>query len=505
MKEKVTGADKVERIANLILGGGFVSCIVLLLYVVYQYGWTGDREFSSPVGILVYYGVPAALATLFFGFLQLQRDYKINLAVVSVSTALSMYGAEVFLTFWSSAVSPPRPLMAPSTVRNQREKDAVVELVKQSGVEFDTRSKLEFITDLRRQGIDAVTNVFPRNLLKEHEGALLRSAIRIHGTEVLPLAGISNKLTVLCNETGTYTTYQSDEHGFHNPLGIWKIDHIDVAVVGDSFAHGACVPSDRNFVALIRKHYPATLNLGIAGNGPLLELASLKEYLPRFTPKVVLWFYFEENDLGELKNEMNSPLLLSYAKGAFKQHLFERQSDIDKALKDYVQEEERLELKKKESENQKRSLIDFYLVENIIKLSTLRQKIGLVYGQADLDIGSRVGVVELDLLREILSQAKASTQAWNGKLYFVYLPEWNRYGGPQLASKNREPVLRLAQSLDIPVIDLHPAFQAHGDPLSLFPFRRFFHYNEQGHRLVAETVLRSLSTTSGLPASDSEP
>jgi hypothetical protein len=43
------------------------------------------------------------------------------------------------------------------------------------------------------------------------------------------------------------------------------------------------------------------------------------------------------------------------------------------------------------------------------------------------------------------------------------------------------------------VVDINDGFQAHADPLSLFPFRRLGHYNEEGHRLVAETVLKSIA------------
>ena len=66
-------------------------------------------------------------------------------------------------------------------------------------------------------------------------------------------------------------------------LAMW-----DIASVGDSWVNGFCVPSDKNFVALIRKYYPATLSLGENGNGPLAELATLEEYLPSLKPKVML-------------------------------------------------------------------------------------------------------------------------------------------------------------------------------------------------------------------------
>ena len=92
----------------------------------------------------------------------------------------------------------------------------------------------------------------------------------------MPFGGISNRVTVLCNESGEWITYQSDEHGFQNPKGTWQSGHIDIAALGDSFAHGYCVPSDKSFVAFDPTAYPRSLNLGMAGNGPLLMLAASK-------------------------------------------------------------------------------------------------------------------------------------------------------------------------------------------------------------------------------------
>jgi hypothetical protein len=48
--------------------------------------------------------------------------------------------------------------------------------------------------------------------------------------------------------------------------------------------------------------------------------------------------------------------------------------------------------------------------------------------------------------------------------------------------------------MNIPIVDIHPAFASRRDPLALFPFRRFGHYTEEGHRLVAEEVRRALAS-----------
>ena len=123
--------------------------------------------------------------------------------------------------------------------------------------------------------------------MKQPADSTVNSQITINGTEVLPLSGISHSVTVSCNESGKYLIYESDRYGFHNPREIWKTGYFDIAAVGDSYTQGYCVPSDKNFVNLIRQHHAATLNLGMAGNGPLIELATIKEYVRFVKPRIV--------------------------------------------------------------------------------------------------------------------------------------------------------------------------------------------------------------------------
>jgi hypothetical protein len=77
-------------------------------------------------------------------------------------------------------------------------------------------------------------------------------------------------------------------------------------------------------------------------------------------------------------------------------------------------------------------------------------------------------------------------------LYFVYLPSWERYARPNLLEEDRREILRVVEDLEIPVIDIHQAFQAHPDVLSLFPFRRSGHYNIEGNAVLADAVLKQL-------------
>jgi PAS domain S-box-containing protein len=497
--------DLLPKIANIVLAGGAFLCILVLFYIIYHYGWTGERQFTGLIGMILYYGLTSFLAALLFSSLRMPPAVRIRLALVLTSTCISLYASEIILAFSDSVpFASERTLwFPPNTKAEVRE---IVNAAKKFGVDFDTRGKLQVISDLSQRGVNAVPAVIPSALLKQDGNAASESEITINGTNLLPLGGISNTVTVLCNENGHYTIYKSDEHGFHNPKGIWDSGRPDIATVGDSYTHGACVSSDKNFVALIRKHYPATLNLGMSGDGPLMELAKIKEYVRFIKPRVVLWFFYEGNDLEDLKKERNSPLLMHYLEGDSSQGLLHLQSDIDAALAAYIKKErehrslerEPQHLPEGRDETTTKATGLRQISAEIIKLSNLRRRLGLIYAtttfeSVDAEAGSDA---EMHLLGKILLQAKTAVGQWGGTLYFVYLPERERYVDERKANqddKNRERVLGIARSAGLPVIDVNEVFQSQQDPLELFPFRRLGHYNEQGNRVVAETVLQAMS------------
>jgi hypothetical protein len=232
-------------------------------------------------------------------------------------------------------------------------------------------------------------------------------------------------------------------------------------------------------------------------------LATLKEYAAGFRPKVVLWFYFEGNDLRDLRNERANPLLSRYlTMNDFTQGLFNRQAEIDRALFNYfdtVKDRNALSVILEEILGKVRHIHALpSALERIMKLGQLRQRLGLVYGvtgvtQAEPATPQRIDQPQIDLLYEILSQAKKLVSSWGGNLYFIYLPGSNRYAGDHL-NTGRHAVLHTANKAGIPSVDIHPVIMAQKDPLSLFPLRQpyYVHYNEEGNRLVAEEVLRSI-------------
>jgi hypothetical protein len=487
---------KGAALANIILAGAGAVCLLALAYFVYYYAWTGQRQFTGWTGALLYYVSPALLAALCFASLRLSALHKINLAFFLCSAGLSVCALETLLTLWSSLPS----------VMEQEQRQMKARAAQALGADFDSRSREQFVEDLRRQRVDVVPSIYGQAFLKPQNGANGRSPLVIDGTEVLPLAGVSNKLVVLCNEAGQYVTYRSDGHGFHNPAGIWDRAPIRIAALGDSFVQGYCVRPDETFVARIRERHAGTLNLGIEGNGPLLMLASLQEYAATFKPKVVLWFYFEGNDLVDLSAEARNPILKDYLdKSTYKQGLTGRQAQIDRALLDYLETLRSKTLLQRRLQEIGQLIRKPQLspgrILNVLKLSQLRNRLGLIYGEEDETKKPRNSVMNteggnrpiLDLFTQILIAANREVASWGGKLYFVYLPGWEPYGAPDRAEPNRGRVLKIVQSVGLPLIDIHETFTRQSDPLDLFPFRLPAHYNEKGNRLVADAVLQAIS------------
>ena len=129
-------------------------------------------------------------------------------------------------------------------------------IAKAHQVTFDTRTKLEVVRDLQRRGIDAVPSIPPWELLPVQADGTRTSALTVAGTEILPHGGMSHKVTVFCNESGAHEWYESDEHGFHNPPGLWRAAPLEVVTVGDSLRRGTAWrpprTSSRYCVSIIR-------------------------------------------------------------------------------------------------------------------------------------------------------------------------------------------------------------------------------------------------------------
>jgi hypothetical protein len=491
--KRVFGIRTRPRTDYVLSTAGTVALLALAYYLL-KHGLNltdGVRLllFSLPVAL-------AAVAGLLFSSLLLPPRRKPLIVVLAVVAIIGVYATDFLLGSASPAWSgAPMWNFDRSSPRARQE---VAALARSFGVEIDSRDRDERLNAFKSSGVEAVPALMLADILTSDP--TLRIWHANAGQEMLPLAGISGTTTVLCNETGQFVTYTSDEHGFRNPSGVWTSARADLAALGQSLTQGYCVPNGKGFVDLLRPRYPVTLNLGMSGQSSLLQLAAIKEYLQTLRPKSVLWFYTEGIDLPDLYEESRHRLLLRYLEPAFSQNLVDRQSQIDRAVR-HFQSDQSAQSSLPESGSETYAFPRLSL--DHLKLWHLRYKLDLMFGSNGIDTRAWS---TLDLFRETLSQARMVTSGWGGRLYFVYLPSWTRYrNSATVPAREHAAVLKIVHELQIPVIDIEPAFSSHEDPLSLFPFRRFGHYNEAGNRIVATTVLRSLSRGSGDDRDHGEP
>ncbi|MGH7491818.1 MAG: hypothetical protein ACREOO_05440 [bacterium] len=391
-----------------------------------------------------------------------QKDTTVKLALAIVSLLVALYLAELVVFLLDTRFTHTRENMA-----------------RRIGILFDTRTVLEVIEDLQMNGVEACPMV-PASLVVGFNGIG-------NGTHKLfTLGGVSRKATVYCNESGDYTIYESDEHGFNNPAGIWR-QKPKVVLIGDSFTQGACVGPGEDVAGQLRKMGINALNLGMGGCGPLIELAMMKEYVELLKPEFVLWMYFEGNDLREIMREKTSFFARYYFDDGFSQNLIYRQAEIDQALLEFIQQYKQMESAREQEEKRRQQR----KWRGVLRLKAIRTRLLRVIAQSSLP---EHAAPPDPMFEAILAKALQKTSSWAGKLVFVYMPEYYRYfrRADHENFRQRREVLSIIKKLSIPLIDVHEVFASRQNPLLFFPFKFYGHYTADGYRVVAEAIASSL-------------
>jgi lysophospholipase L1-like esterase len=459
----VLSAKGGSRLASVVLAGGALP-FGLLAYRALRLFLELRRQPADASARLEVALVAAALGAAFLACLAASRArpaLRVNLALALASLTGTLYAFEA----WHALDD-----------RIARRMD----------------EKLELLASLEREGKRPYGGIEPsRFIMTSVEG--MPVSLSIDGRDVLPLAGISRRLTVDCKEVDEqpWLVFVSDEHGFNNPPGLWTGTPVELAAVGDSFTAGSCVPPDRNMVARLRQRYPSALNLAMAGSGPLLMLAELREFAPAARPRRVIWFHFGGNDLRDLRKERRHPILVRYLEDGFRQGLIEQQVALDAALEAYDADW----LSKRVARLASHSVS----AGDIFTLRATRARLGLGFSDPFTFAPTEE---EFELFGRILVTARRTVGGWNGELHFAYLPAWS--GPPRqigaravagLEAQTRGRVLSIARAAGLPIIDVAPAFGEHPDPESLFACPGC-HYSAAGYQFAADVVLAALEAAS---------
>lgn len=90
-------------------------------------------------------------------------------------------------------------------------------------------------------------------------------------------------------------SFTYDQWGYRNAAAVQETD---IALIGDSYIEGAYVSDDQTVASRLQARLGRPVSsLGVAGYGSQQELIVLNKDVPRYKPKVVVWFFFEGNDL----------------------------------------------------------------------------------------------------------------------------------------------------------------------------------------------------------------
>lgn len=442
-RENLVIPPSQQRAAKILLGLA-VSTLLALVYStanrlpdLYDGGVGAWRDF------VFYYALPllsmvAVLASIAFSS---SVDKLLCLAIIAALLAAA-YSAEVYLHYVEYNV-----------------KGRSMNAAKQRNIEFDARTLKEVVMDLRAKGEHAVPSV------------------TIRSDKELSILGLMPKAKVVtCNEFGPWYSISTDRYGFNNPDYVWDLPEFDLILLGDSYTAGQCDPLTGGFAELLRKSGLKVLNLGIGGNGPVENLATLVEYASTKRAKRVMWIHYAGNDLSGLFRTNVAGNLLQYVDDkSFSQDLPNKTARIVTMLQS----------KESEALNFVRhSFIDSALTTKtlgrVARLYLLRNAFGLARNVSD--------DTDFQLFKAVMTRARDVTGEMHANFTVISLP-----ASGQLMSSDSELERQAAatiRSLGIEFVDLKPIIQMTTDPyLNYSHGRKGGHLTPEGNTLVSRVLL----------------
>ena len=353
-----------------------------------------------------------------------------------------------------------------------------IRIAEKQGIEFDKRTKLEVLIELNKN-TDAYSVIFPYFF----DNKFLDNNIK-------PLSSISNSTTVYGNETGKYLIYKSDRYGFNNDDSVYDKNNLEYLIIGDSFAHGAMVENGHDVASVLRAKGYNTITLGMGGNGPLNELASLVEYGINLKPKNIIWMY-HTNDLKDLVRELRNPILIKYlSEDNFNQNLIFKHEQIDKILKKFHNNQINQALKYGEKLDLLSKSKKIFTKDNIKKMITIYEirKI-LRIDQSSFTKVNKITDYTKKSFKEIFLKACKISDKNNINFIFVNLPNFT------LLSKNKiyenTFVEDFVKKFFIKKLDFGKFLINSDNYKDFFPLGIRGHFNKLGYLNLAEAIINT--------------
>jgi hypothetical protein len=270
--------------------------------------------------------------------------------------------------------------------------------------------------------------IFP--YLYEENYSLLKKKINL---DIIPVNSLPYKNNYYCNEGYGLIKYTSDRFGFRNNDDIWKVDNINkkILLVGDSFAHGACVNTEHTIATLIQKNKDqekrggdlnnkTVFNVSLSGNNPFIYASLLHLFSPIVKPNyIVVVFYANDNDYSSksiFQKNLKKDLHMDYFSNNY----------LSQEIKNKI-EYSQIYLKKIILEKNKNQETNFFKkLTNLLKFSKTRELIIFVYKKFffnTIPFSSRLTI----------DKAIENCKIYNCKPIIVYIPN-SKYWRPDVTA-----------------------------------------------------------------------
>jgi hypothetical protein len=279
---------------------------------------------------------------------------------------------------------------------------------------------------------------------------------------------------------------QYDRNGFRNDH---EIEQASIVVIGDSFVEAGLVRHEdllsTHLSQLLRVE---TANLGLRGYGPQQELIVLKRYGLKLRPKVVLWFFFEGNDLPDVQRYAR--YIQDWDKTLKQLHGFQARSFTRTASR-ALERLGRLPSHRLSPEGLRRSCRFLHSQDEDSKT--------LYFAYAGLPL-SREDLVSLEMAQRSFQEAKRLASDRGAQFLFVYVPikfsvyrdfcefPANGYGKQWQGNDLPAMLESWCRAQDIAYLNLIEPLKEHAARGELVYFPDDGHWNALGHAVVATII-----------------
>lgn len=234
-------------------------------------------------------------------------------------------------------------------------------------------------------------------------------------------------------------------------------------------------------------------------------------------PKMVVWFFFEGNDLGEMMYENRLPLYRTYLSNWSGQGLKSRQTELDQ----YIRERFDTQFASADTPNGLMSTSYLDATSNLLTLFTTRRRLAAIANAhrnardtcGDNNSLTAMGrymqeiksFIDLHLFHSIVSKMAFISTKMQSEFVIAYVPDRSRFQflspcladlrtapnisfSPPLTNWVREIVRSTASAHGVRFIDLTPAIAALPKPTTAYAR----HFNRTGYQAATDYLLEQL-------------